>query len=207
MPKHLFNNRCDSGFTLLEILVVVVGIGVLSAIAAPSWLTFVNTRRLSTSQEQVYRAMQQAKSQAIRQKLTWQASFREKDGVVQWAIHPADADKFIPAQFIANNNLWHNLESNIHIDTNKNKKGEYETTLRKETSNEAWRIMFNYQGCPVYKAGDECTETSLKTLGQITLYSKNSRKTRRCVYVSTLIGAMRTGREHLKANKNGKYCY
>jgi prepilin-type N-terminal cleavage/methylation domain-containing protein len=199
MKKNILRNCSNSGFTLVETLIVVVTLGILAAIAAPSWLTFVNTRRLNVAQDEVYRSMRQAQSQAKKQKLTWQVSFRQQNNIVQWAVHQAKTEQFIPETVISNDKLWNNLDSNIRIDS--------ETTLRKQSVSGAWRVIFNYQGCPVYNVGDECINTSLQALGQITLYIPNSGKTRRCVYVSTILGAMRTGKERAKANDNGKYCY
>ncbi|MBD2777644.1 pilus assembly FimT family protein [Iningainema tapete] len=207
MYKNTFNHHSSSGFTLLESLVVIVFIGILSAIALPNWLAFVDIQRLNTAQDEVYQAMRQAQSQAIKQKSTWQISLREQNNVVQWAVHPADAEKFIPDAVSANDHLWHNLEQNIRIDQQTNNKGKYETTFSKQTSPLIWRLMFNYQGCPVYKVGNECTQTSLRTLGQITFKSQNGGKDRRCIYMSTVLGAIRTGKDHAKANKNNKYCY
>jgi len=199
MKKNILRNSSNSGFTLVETLIVVVTLGILAAIAAPSWLTFVNTRRLNVAQDEVYRSMRQAQSQAKKQKLTWQVSFRQQNNIVQWAVHQAKTEQFIPETVISNDKLWNNLDSNIRIDS--------ETTLRKQSVSGAWRVIYNYQGCPVYNVGDECINTSLQALGQITLYIPNSGKTRRCVYVSTILGAMRTGKERAKANDNGKYCY
>ena len=54
------------GFTLIEILVVLVIVGVLSAIIAPSWLGFLNNQRLGTSRDLLFRTINQARSLAKR---------------------------------------------------------------------------------------------------------------------------------------------
>jgi len=56
----------------------------LAAIAIPTWQTFIEARRLNIAQDQVYRAMREAQSNATHAKLNWQVSFREVDEVVQW---------------------------------------------------------------------------------------------------------------------------
>ncbi|HBW90069.1 MAG TPA: prepilin-type cleavage/methylation domain-containing protein, partial [Cyanobacteria bacterium UBA11149] len=66
-----------AGYTLIEIIIIVAIIGILSAIIAPSWLSFIERQRLNTAQDQIYRAMQEAKSNALRDKITWQVSFRK----------------------------------------------------------------------------------------------------------------------------------
>ncbi len=205
--KVILKNRSSSGFTLLEMLVVILLIGILGAITVPSWVSFVNIRYLNTAQDEFYRAMRQAQSQAKKHKLTWQASFREHNGTVQWTVHQAQAGKFIPDAVINNDQIWSTVHPSVYIDIERNKKGKYETTLRKQTSPQVWRVIFNYQGCPIYEVGDECTKTSLRTLGQITLYSKNNVNVKRCIYVSTILGATRTGKEHSRNNENDKYCY
>ncbi|MEH2055699.1 MAG: prepilin-type N-terminal cleavage/methylation domain-containing protein [Nostoc sp.] len=205
--KNLWNNHSNTGFTLPEMLAVVVLIGILAALEIPNWLAFVETRRLNTAQNEVHLALRQAQSQATKDKLTKQASFRIQNGVVQWAVHQAEAGQFVPDAVKNNGNLWHNLEPNTRIYEEQNNKGAKETTLRKQTSQQVWRVLFNYQGCPIYEVGDECTNTSLRTLGQITLYSQNGGKVKRCIYVSTILGAIKTGKDHLRANENDKYCY
>ncbi|MFN6463341.1 MAG: type II secretion system protein [Nostoc sp. DedVER02] len=202
--KNVFNKYSSGGFTLLETLVVILLISILAALGIPNWLAFVETRRLNTAQNQVYFAMRQAQSQATKEKLTWQASFRVQNDIIQWSVHQAEAEQFIPNVVKNNDSLWHNLESNTRIDEQENNKGKKETTLRKHPSQQIWRVLFNYQGCPISEIGNQCT---IAGLGQITFYSLNAGKARRCVYVSTLLGAMRTGKENARANESDKYCY
>jgi prepilin-type N-terminal cleavage/methylation domain-containing protein len=182
------------GFTLLENLIVVFIIGILSAIAAPSWLGFLNAQRLSVAQNQVYRAMQEAKSNAVRDKETWQVSFQEVNHTAQFAIHKAESGKFMP-----NTVIWQDFDSNIEIYKAKNAKGKCETTLYQPTNacpkTGPWRVQFNNEG------------NTNGQLGQITLVTTNNSKIQRCVYVSTLIGGLRIGKQHTKANSSSKYCY
>lgn len=205
--RTFLNDDSSSGFTLPEILVSLLIIGLLAGVLLPNWLAFIELRKLNAAQDRVYFAMRQAKSQATKDKLSNQISFREQSGVVQWAVHKTEAGVFIPNSVASNPSLWHSLEPTIQIDKELNLKGKTETTIQKNTSQNLWRVVFNYQGCPVYNPGDECTSTSLQALGQITLYSNKAGKARRCVYVSTILGAMRKGNEHSKVNENDKYCY
>ena len=39
-----------SGFTLLELLIITIAMGALSAIAAPTWLSFTDSMRLNAAQ-------------------------------------------------------------------------------------------------------------------------------------------------------------
>ena len=206
-PLPLFS----AGYTLLELIIIVAMMGILSAIAAPGWSRVVEHQQLNSAQNQIYRAMHSAKSNATRDKVTWQVSFRQvtlngKD-VVQWSIHPAESGKFIPFSVINNTAFWHNLAPDVLIDTSKNNKGKYETSLTKQTAAGPWRVQFNYYGCPVSQPNDECGQTSLTALGRITLRRKNGSKLRRCIIISTLLGAMRAGKDYPKADSSGKYCH
>lgn len=58
----------NAGFTLIEMITVGSIIGMLAAIALPSWLGFMNIRRLNIAQGEVNQAMRQAQSQAKKRK-------------------------------------------------------------------------------------------------------------------------------------------
>ncbi|MEH2232132.1 MAG: type II secretion system protein [Nostoc sp.] len=172
----LKHNHSNSGFTLPEMLVVIVLIGILATIGIPNWLAFVETRRLNTAQNEVYYAMRQAQRQATKDKLTWQASFREQNGIVQWAVHPATVNP--------SNANWNNLDANVRLDSETNFQSSLSTVQE---------VRFDYRG-------------NAKDLGRIALSIKSGGKTKRCVIVSTILGAMRMGKDNAIA-KDNKYCY
>lgn len=167
----------NKGFTLLEVLATVLIIGVLSAIAVPSWFSFIQVRRLNVAQDRVYRSIREAQSQAIKEKLPWQASFREVNNVVQWAVHPSTVS-------LANAS-WYSLDSHIQLDS--------ETTG--EGSDGSWQAKFDYRGnvTPPFK--------------RLTLSDRDGGKPKRCVFISTLLGALRTAKEQPTPASDGKYCY
>ena len=170
-------NCNEKGFTLLELLVIVVSIGGLSAIALSSWSAFINRQRLNNANFQVYQAMRQAQNKAQKETIIWQASFREQNEVLQWAVHPASLNPSL-----AN---WNELHETIQLDS--------ETTLQK--SNGVRRIKFDHKG-----------NVAHPPLGRVTLSLKGGSTVKRCVFVSTILGALRTAKQKSTA-KNGKYCY
>ena len=197
------SSRSDAGFTILEILILLTLIGIFSAIAAPSWLMFINNHRVKQSLDRSYWAMEVAQSNAKRDKTSWQASFKQVEENIQLAIHKSDIS---PAQVPANE--WKSLEYQIRINPK-------DTTFRKvnENTNEVkengtvWRAMFNYRGCPVYNKTDECGLTSLQAKGNLTISHPNLPKGDRCVIISTLLGHTRTSERQKKANQYGRFCY
>ncbi|MEO1068094.1 MAG: prepilin-type N-terminal cleavage/methylation domain-containing protein [Cyanobacteria bacterium J06638_6] len=64
------SKRPEAGFTLLELLVVVVLAAVLAAIAAPSWLAFANRQRSNSVRSDLTQVLRNAQQDAIQLRQT-----------------------------------------------------------------------------------------------------------------------------------------
>lgn len=170
----------DKGFTLLEVLVVVVLIGLVAAVAAPSWFAFLEKGRLTVARDKLYSGIKEAQIQAQSQKNSWQFSVRERGQYIEWAAHPESV--------ATSTAQWTKLEdsSSIRID----KESTFDST-----SEGIYYIRF-----------DEGGNVQLRHLGRVTLSSKNESKDKRCIIASTVIGAMRKSKEQ-PHSLDGKMCY
>jgi type IV fimbrial biogenesis protein FimT len=66
----------NTGFTLVELLVVLVITIILAVTAVPSFITYLQTNRLITASQNLYYALQYARTEAVKRNATVYVSFR-----------------------------------------------------------------------------------------------------------------------------------
>ena len=181
------------GFTLLEVLVVIVMIGILSTIAAPSWIAFTSQRKVNAVNDSVMRAIQQAQTEAKKYKRRYSISFKTQDSTPQYTVHLATDTNPTNWQFLAKGSEVKPgqvlLGTNLNNDNNAATSVEYNPSSRKT-------IVFDYTGnlLPETDIGEKGLIVSV-AMPQTSNGSQPLTSTIRCVKVITLLGTFQTAKE------------
>ncbi|MBD2500872.1 pilus assembly FimT family protein [Anabaena azotica] len=185
----------NSGFTLVEIITVVLIIGVLAVILAPNWLSFVNRQRVGKANDAVLAAIQEAQRQAKQKKLSYSVSFRTENNIPQFAVYPGTT----PTNW---RNLTEDLDirpGQIALGTNLSNVNTARTSVNyRESFNTSapQTITFDYMGVLAPKTNNTRADTGLRVVIAVPQSNNiTNGSMKRCVMIETLIGAIRTARD------------
>jgi type II secretory pathway pseudopilin PulG len=190
-PSRNFNktasSKSDGGFTIIELLVIVLLLGTLSSIAVPSWLAFINRQRVRTVNDRVFQSLRLAQSEAKRTKRDITITFSDP------SVDPPTVT-FNPP--LATGGSTQTLDAGgeikprtIALLTNATAPGDPDLPLNS--------IVFDYQGN--VKKLPSSTNPAIPPRFVVTVAPKvapanstpNS-SARQCAIVETIIGGMRT---------------
>ncbi|HEY9632574.1 MAG TPA: type II secretion system protein [Coleofasciculaceae cyanobacterium] len=209
--------KTAAGFTLIEMLVVALMIGIIAVIAAPGWLGFVEQRRANKANDVVLGAIQEAQSQAKNKKVSYSISVRTKDRVPAIAVYqakrsdPVNPDKQID---VKPNDLsdseWRSLGQDLDLRpgqiwlgtnaANSNNAGN--DKIQAAPDNGVTVVTFDYMGALQVTPNAPTPNLGSKSQGLIIAVAATKSDdpnapnpvTRRCVKVSTLIGSIQAGK-------------
>jgi len=186
----------DAGFSLIEMIAVVLMIGILAAIAAPSWTAFLTRQSLNKANDAVLSTIQDAQQKAKSFKQNYSVSFRTSNSVLQSAVYPTS--------LASGSIVWQNLGSTLNIPagsillgsniTSANTAGStntYNQVYNSTSQNQT--ITFNYQGVLANNAsiGSGLEIVLAAPIGTSTSVSS----IKRCVIINTLLGTAFTQKD------------
>lgn len=183
-------DRRAGGFTLLEVTAIAIMLGILAALATPSFIGLLNRQRLNAVQEQVLQGLRDAQSEARRRQEPYQFSLTATtvggEEFLAFAITPVASNSStaciptsLPLQTLASTGV-------VEID-------DTNTTLGPTNGGSAIcgtaevRQQFNSKG-------ELRDAASGSQTGRLTLQLAGSPDVKRCVIASTILGALRTAK-------------
>lgn len=176
------NNRNTDGFSLMELMMVVLIIGIFSAVAVPSWNAFISRQRTRTVNGSVLQAFKTAQAEAKRYKADYVLEFDTAADPPEYSIYQAPPEgETVPDE----DKIWEALDGGGEIEAGQIKL--YVQANGTETDPDT--ITFDELGSvkdPEIKAQDQNTDGFTVTVS--TAQDGNER----CVIVQTILGAMRT---------------
>ncbi len=199
MKRDLAVASCNSGaggYTLFEAIVTILILGILSGLAVPAFVGLRDRQQLGIARDKILQQMRRAKQEARRRQERVQFSLATAtvggEEFLVTAVHPVRADASDSSPNAASECMP--SDSSVFYETLVSaaivRVSDANTTLGPSSlcSGERARIQFDGRG------GVRDVVSGAK-LGRITLVLANDETVKRCAYVSTILGAMRTAQD------------
>ncbi|MBD2232612.1 pilus assembly FimT family protein [Phormidium tenue] len=166
-----------AGFTLIEVLVVIVIAAVLAAIAAPSWQGFLNRQRVSAVKSDLLQTLKNAQQDAIQRRLSVRVVVNNAATLPTLAVNGN-------AQVLGENN---NNPSNVRLRTySVSSTGVQDTTFD--------TVVFDHRGMPTVARSTTTTAPTSDALPFVISINAENANAKQCVIVASLLGSLKTAK-------------
>ena len=168
--KKSNNSAAVDGFTLLEVIITVLIIGILFAISATTWTAFINQQRINQANQKIYSLLRETQSKAQKQNQSYTIDFRNEGNGLQYVIKIKDAND--------SDSKWQQLFDS--------QKDSIELAFYSPNSTnlaELKKQTFNYQGVPA--------DPDLDVNKRIIVKPQDGSSPRKCIIVQDLLGTLR----------------
>ncbi|HEY9694246.1 MAG TPA: prepilin-type N-terminal cleavage/methylation domain-containing protein [Oculatellaceae cyanobacterium] len=164
------------GFTLLELLIVLTLIGIMAAIAVPSFMAMYNNSKISDAVEEAHGALQEAQREAMRKSQTCSVKLVK----IGQKINPTDTTT------VTSPVLRGNPESCL-ITGDRTLKGlvlNHSVSNHNDSNETPWEITFDYKG----------RTNAVTNAGTVFFSIPNTPSQEKCITTSQGIGLFRRGK-------------
>jgi prepilin-type N-terminal cleavage/methylation domain-containing protein len=178
ISKHKNDN--NAGFSLIELLVVILMVGVLAAIAAPSWQTFTTRQRIKSVNTQILQAIKTTQAEAKRNQSNYVLEFKLDGDPLKYSIYKDVKSPDLPDKQPQSLSLDGAIKENM-LEIYSQADGKEQKT-----------ITFGYLGTVKDPALKQSTPPVNTDGFSVVVYPKGSPNSRNCIIVQTILGATRT---------------
>jgi prepilin-type N-terminal cleavage/methylation domain-containing protein len=164
LQRCLASQHPQSGFTLIEVLVVVIIVAVLAGIAAPGWLGFLNRQRVGAVRSDLIQTLRAAQQDAQQQRRTVAVNVTNEGGRPTLRVNGV-------AQILGSDSNPGNVQLTPY---------SFKADGSRDTATTS--VSFDYQGIP----------TSANQIPFVISISTQGSTAQQCVIVANLLGSLKT---------------